>query len=305
MVCCIDDQTFQGEGKSKKEAKLACSQQAIEAIVGIKISENRTMPEKSNPRANCDLDDWMELEGKNPVSILNELYPGIQYRKKNFLSKHLKVARAKKGHSNSSTPKGQIPIKNLLFSELISTSGPSHAPQFVIRASLNDMSFEGSGKSKKDAKLNASKALLVHLHKVGFDPMTGDMMSTQQNNSEVADGHSFADKIGQLVTSKYQALFGTTTYSKRRVMSGIVMTRMVVDEEDVKEETFEVICVSSGTKCINGEQLSLEGCVINDSHAEIVSRRCIIYYLYSQLENYDAADPEKSILEIADDGKFK
>ena len=133
----------------------------------------------------------------------------------------------------------------------------------------------------------------------------GDMMSTQQNNSEVADGHSFADKIGQLVTSKYQALFGTTTYSKRRVMSGIVLTRMVIDEDDVKEETFEVICVSSGTKCINGEQLSLEGCVINDSHAEIVSRRCFIYYLYSQLENYDAADPEKSILEIADDGKFK
>jgi hypothetical protein len=36
----------------------------------------------------------------------------------------------------------------------------------VIKASLNEMSFEGSGKSKKDAKLNASKALLVHLHKV-------------------------------------------------------------------------------------------------------------------------------------------
>jgi len=38
------------------------------------------MPERSNPRASCDLDDWMELEGKNPVSILNELYPGIQYQ---------------------------------------------------------------------------------------------------------------------------------------------------------------------------------------------------------------------------------
>ena len=50
-------------------------------------------------------------------------------------------------------------------------------------------------------------------------------MSTQQNNAEVADGHSFADKIGQLVSAKYQALFGTTTYSKRRVMSGVVMTR--------------------------------------------------------------------------------
>ena len=52
--------------------------------------------------------------------------------------------------------------------------------------------------------------------------MTGDMMSTQQNNAEAADGHSFADKIGQLVSAKYQALFGTTTYSKRRVMSGMV-----------------------------------------------------------------------------------
>ena len=97
--------------------------------------------------------------------------------------------------------------KSIFFlAELISTSGPSHAPQFVIKASLNDMSFEGSGKSKKDAKLNASKALLVHLHKVGFDPMTGDMMSTQQNNAEVADGHSFADKIGQL--GKFWSDFG-------------------------------------------------------------------------------------------------
>ena len=58
------------------------------------------------------------------VSILNELYPGIQY-------------------------------------QLLSTSGPSHAPNFIIKASLNEMSAEGSGKSKKDAKLNASKALLV------------------------------------------------------------------------------------------------------------------------------------------------
>ena len=65
----------------------------------------------------------------------------------------------------------------------------------------------------------------MHLHKVGFDPMTGDMMSTQVNNDDVAEGHSFADHIGQLVTAKYQALFGTTTYSKRRVMSGIVLTR--------------------------------------------------------------------------------
>ena len=58
----------------------------------------------------------------------------------------------------------------------MSTSGPSHAPLFVIKASLNEMSFEGSGKSKKDAKLNASKALLVHLHKVLIDCATPAVM---------------------------------------------------------------------------------------------------------------------------------
>ena len=73
-------------------------------------------------------------------------------------------------------------------------------------------------------------------------------MSTE----EVAEGHSFADQIGQLVTSKYQALFGTTTYSKRRVMAGIVISR---GDGDVSSSG-EVICVSSGTKCINGEQES-------------------------------------------------
>lgn len=104
------------------------------------------MPEKSNPRANCDLDDWMELEGKNPVSILNELYPGIQYQ----------VALKFQKWSKDT-------ISWLLQFQLISTSGPSHAPCFIVKASLNETAFEGSGKSKKEAKLNASKALLVHL----------------------------------------------------------------------------------------------------------------------------------------------
>ena len=37
------------------------------------------MSESQNPRTITEIDDWMELEGKNPVSILNELYPGTQY----------------------------------------------------------------------------------------------------------------------------------------------------------------------------------------------------------------------------------
>ena len=68
-------------------------------------------------------------------------------------------------------------------------------------------------------------------------------------------------------------------------------------------ENSEVICVSSGTKCINGEQLSLEGCVINDSHAEIVSRRCLVVYFYCQLEMMATEEGrENSIFEPAVEG---
>ena len=42
---------------------MSCSQKAIEAIVGTSMSETKYIAEQSNPRASCDLDDWMELEG--------------------------------------------------------------------------------------------------------------------------------------------------------------------------------------------------------------------------------------------------
>ena len=36
MVCTVDDKSFTGEGNSKKEAKISCSQKALEAITGQK-----------------------------------------------------------------------------------------------------------------------------------------------------------------------------------------------------------------------------------------------------------------------------
>lgn len=56
----------------------------------------------------------------------------------------------------------------------------------------------------------------------------------------------------------------------------------------------QVICVSTGTKCINGEYMSDRGLALNDCHAEIIARRSLIRYLYTQLEFFlRSVDGEK------------
>lgn len=37
-------------------------------------------------------------------------------------------------------------------------------------------------------------------------------------------------------------------------------------------------CCSSGNRCITGQQMSLEGCTVNDCHAEIITRRGLLRY---------------------------
>lgn len=76
-------------------------------------------------------------------------------------------------------------------------------------------------------------------------------------------------------------------YSRRKVLAGIVM----IENNDVSSA--KVISVSTGTKCVNGEHMSISGTSLNDSHAEIVSRRCLIDFFYSQLELHTNASEYK------------
>ena len=67
-----------------------------------------------------------------------------------------------------------------------------------------------------------------------------------------------------MVRTEFNRIFDGTTYHKRKVMAGVVV--------DIAGSC-SVISLSSGTKCINGESLSLDGLSLNDCHAEIIVRR--------------------------------
>ena len=122
------------------------------------------------------------------------------------------------------------------------------------------------------------------------------------NNSDNSETYSvLADHVAKLVQNKFAELTDdlTSQYARRKVLAGMVMTI----GEDLANS--KLISVSAGTKCINGEYLSDEGKSVNDFHAEILTRRCTLRYLYSQLELIATNDPsaaEQSIFEKGERG---
>ena len=79
-------------------------------------------------------------------------------------------------------------------------------------------------------------------------------------SSEFSLPQNVADKIGKLIMDKFtEVIVGQATqHSRRKVLAGIVMT---TDGETMEE--MEVISVTTGTKCVNGEHMSVNGNSLN------------------------------------------
>lgn len=64
--------------------------------------------------------------------------------------------------------------------------------------------------------------------------------------------------------------------NRSNVLAGIIQTN------GIDLNTAEVVVLASGTKNIDAESLSPDS--LNDTHAEIVARRALMFYFYQQLE---------------------
>ena len=68
-------------------------------------------------------------------------------------------------------------------------------------------------------------------------------------------------------------------HAAQKVLAGVILTvgTPLID-------TAQVIVVTTGTKCIEGDSMSELGISVNDCHAEILATRCLRDFLYTQIE---------------------
>lgn len=60
-----------------------------------------------------------------------------------------------------------------------------------------------------------------------------------------------------------------------------------------------VVSLATGTKCLDFDSVSDRGGTLSDCHAEVVSRRALVRFLYAQLELLLWYDPEEYSLFIS------
>jgi len=199
----------------------------------------------------CHAEEPPKTLPKHPLCILNELFPGLE----GFDTKVTPVAMGTETH-------------------------------FRTTLRFNDMDFTGDvAKTKKEAKTAAARLVLVELF--GPDYISENTRSRKvETTSRPSEANlevpwlcspplSSHDVIARAVFEKFfQIIAPHPLFAKWKVIAGIAVTT---------PEECHVISLASGTKCVNGVQISLQGHTVNDCHAEVLARRGFVRYLYEQL----------------------
>lgn len=171
--------------------------------------------------------------------------------------------------------------------------GSSLASYFMMSAQVGERKFYGHGKSKKLAEKDAALQILKYLEN---NPKMKYISKSQQkikaagkqkkilnnngknNNSSLQLPSYLADIMEAKIMQTFEQLTqGRQEVREYKVLAGIVMTTNMNFEEAI------VVSLATGTKCVNGGNICCNGSVLNDSHAEIIARRGLMKFLYTQL----------------------
>ncbi|KAK5875113.1 hypothetical protein CesoFtcFv8_027636 [Champsocephalus esox] len=306
MTVEVNGQFFEGAGSTKKKAKLNAAEKALRSFVQFPNASEAHMAMGRTLSVHTDFtsdqadfpdmlfnafetsppaDDpfYLTSNSNGSFSSLGVEYPLLPSPVPNLIQAPLPPLPS----TFMSPTSGKNPVMILnelrpgLKYDFVSESGESHAKNFVMSVTVDGQNFQGSGRNKKLAKARAAQAALSALFNMQLD-QAPSRQPIPREGLQLHLPQVLADAVSRLVVDKFGELTDnfTSPHARRKVLSGVVMTTGA----DVKEA--QVICVSTGTKCINGEYMSDRGLALNDCHAEIVARRSLIRFLYSQLEHF-------------------
>ena len=103
-------------------------------------------------------------------------------------------------------------------------------------------------------------------------------------NSGAPSG-SWGAQVAELVWKRFHSVHPKAALSprKRHIVSGVVLVDNRPDG-GASSAAQQVVALGSGSTILRGDQLSLEGQRVQDCHAEVVARRSLLRWLYSQIE---------------------
>lgn len=298
----VNDQTFEARGPSKKAAKQAAAEAALKSFVQFQDASEAHqalgrgfLPHNSDFTNDSNLDQSQTFNTFGSQNGSNGHGPNQAFG----------MTRTMKEIASGKLPQSRSPVQLLnemhrdVKYDLTGETGVHQSKRYHFKATIGNREFTGDGSNKKLARNNAALNALKILH--GIKHFAGRDMTAVNEDSVPGEGQQLANLVHDLVMKKFGELTDnfTSPLAKRKVLAGVVMTR----GDDL--DTATVLCVATGTKCINGEHLSSEGLSVNDCHAEVLCRRMMVRYLYAQLRlHLQPATAKDSVLERQRDGGF-